>query len=284
MGIGFHLPFSGNVKKIVKRLQDNRANTFQIYSRGLRGVSKGGVVYPLKEIKTRALKEYQEFKYERNIRDMVLHAPFVFTVVGEENEFLKYIIEDLDYADELDIPYYVLPVGAQKDMHEYDAMESVKDNLRNVLDKSKWTGTILIKNSSGAGTEMPRNLDQWNELISFHDRVKGACDIARLYSFGMDVLSDPTQVFEDVEVEIGWDKIELLYLNDTLLGCGDRKNRFIPIGTGVIGFEGMEKFLMTSPVLCKMNWIMEYMESEEYKERDRALERLVSARWEGGRR
>lgn len=275
MGIGFHLPFSGNVRKIVEKLRENRANAFQIYSRGLRGIDRQGEVYPLKTVKTRALQEYYDFLDERGIKDMVLHAPYSFHLMGEENEYVTCIEEDLHYAEMLRIPYYVLHAGHQKDWHEYDAVEMVKENLRGILKKTSWSGKILIKNMSGAGTEMPRHIEQWNELLSFHERVKGACDVARLFSFGFNVKESAKQVIEQIEEEVGWEKIEVMYLNDSLVNAGERKNKFVTLGSGVIGIEGMKEFVCSLEMLKQKHWILEYMEDEDLREKDRMLETLL---------
>lgn len=275
MRIGFHMPFSGSLDRLRQKIHISRGNSFQLYARSLRGVDKEGVPHPLHKINLKKLAELHHFLNEKNIRPIIVHAPYFYNLSQEVNvtkagaivDHESLIQEDLAWAETLGAKYYVMQPGYYKKMNRNIAMENIKESLKKVLETSLFSGTILIKNTAGAGTEIASTLSEWNELISFHPRIKGALDFARVYASGYNFTTKVTaqSFYRELEEEVGWEKIEVVYINDTNRGCASNKQPSSPppLGEGVIGHYGYENIL-TYDVIKEKIWIVENQPKPSY--------------------
>ena len=219
MRIGFHIPFSGNLNKLRERVAVSRGNTFQLFARGLRGGK-------LQNLNTKALREFHEFIHQKDINPMIVHAPYIYNLAQKETDDVENILEDLQFAEKIRAPYYVLQPGYHKGIHPLEAIENIKNHLITILEKTEWYGEILIKNMSGAGSEVGSSIHEWNELISFHPQVKGAMDFARAYSSGYNFTTkeDAEEWYEEIEEIVCWDKVKIVYINDNERGKSDRSH------------------------------------------------------------
>lgn len=276
MRIGFHIPFSGNLNKLKERVHVSRGNCFQIFARSLRGVNKNGESVKLQKVNNKKLQEFHDFIEEKKIKPILVHAPYSYNLAQDENEFEELILEDLEFCKKLRSPYYIIQPGYHKKLHPIMSVENIKNHLFELLEKTDWYGEILIKNMSGAGSEMASTLEEWNELISFHPQVKGILDFARMYSsgYGFTTKEDADIFYNEIEEKISWDKIKAVYINDTNRGCGARKNdkKVPPLGEGVIGEYGYEEILKYPRIKEKI-WLIENQPKPTYY--DKTIEFLM---------
>jgi deoxyribonuclease-4 len=269
MRIGFHFPFSGNLMRLKERISVTRGNTFQVFARSLRGGK-------IQKINQKQLYEFEYFLHQKNIKPIIVHAPYTYNLAKEGSEDIDKIVEDLTMAKKIGATYYILHPGYSKGIHPLLAVENVKENIKVILESTDWEGKILIKNMAGAGSELGYRLEEWNEMISFHTRVKGALDFSRLYAAGYDFTTSEKTIerYNEIEAVVGWEKIEVVYINDTIKGCGSRKNdkNPIPLGEGIINFMGYEKIL-TYPAIKDKIWIVENQPDVSYV--DQSIEFLI---------
>lgn len=274
MRLGFHIPFSGSITKLEERVRISRGNTFQIFSRSLRGRNKDGEMVRIQKVNDKKLKEYHAFIEKRNIKPVIIHAPYSYNLSKDITDDVTYIQEDLMFAKKLQAKYYVLHVGYYKELHPFIALENAKNNLKKVMKSVDWDGEILIKNMSGAGTEMIADLKEWNEMLGFHPKIKGALDLGRLYENGIefDTKEKAEKCIQLIEEQVGWEKIKVIYINDSLRNAGDKKNKFVPLGEGMINFHGYQHIL-SNDVLKEKVWIVENQSVEHY---DKTIEYVFS--------
>ncbi|MDU9693816.1 TIM barrel protein [Priestia sp. SB1] len=260
MRIGFHFPFSGGLKKLKERISSSRGNTFQIFARGLRG----GTLHELNKKNLNALQEHIEYK---NIKPVILHAPYVYNLANLESLDEEKVLEDLEYAKQFRAPYYVVHPGYYTKQHPLIAMENVKYQLWDILNKTDWMGQILVKNMRGAGTEMAADLREWRELITFHPQVKGALDLSRAYVAGYNFIGEENseKFYCVIEDYIGWENIKVIYINDTHYTLGSRRDDRSPppLGEGTIGFVGY-RHILSKPKVKEKIWIVENSPDASY--------------------
>lgn len=285
MRIGFHIPFSGSLNKLKERIVASRGNTFQIYTRSKRGVDREGNLHKIKKLNKKGLREFHETLEKRNIKPVILHAPYSINLTeemqknrqGEEINLIEVVKEDLLFCKEIGAKYYVLQPGYYKKQHPILALQNVKESLTKILEESEWDGEILIKNMAGAGSELCGNLREWNEIISFHEKVKGTLDFSNAFKAGYEFRDEKsTQLFiDEVEEIVGWEKIKVLYINDTNKALGVKKGEknLPPLGEGSIGFRGYESIL-SKKVIREKIWMVENQPTLEHV--DRTISYLVS--------
>jgi deoxyribonuclease-4 len=258
MRIGFHIPFSGNFKRLGERVRDSRGNTFQIFTRSLRGVDRDGKPVPLHPIKKNSFEHFSQFCDQKNIQPTIVHAPYSYNLAEESaGETIRSIIEDLEYCKQINAKYYVIQPGYYKKNNPFMAMQYIKQNLDYVCDQIEWDGIILVKNMAGAGTELGTLWQEYNELISFHEKIKGALDFSRVYSYGVDFRQSEADGFvQEFEEQIGWDKVDLCYINDCERALGSKKNQYVALGEGTISLTGYDHILSNKVVQEKI-WMVE---------------------------
>ena len=270
---------------------DALGDTVQFMSRNMLGINRNGKVNELHEIKRKQLKEFEAFMEEKFIEPIYVHGGYAInltrnygkTRIGEEIDYKKIVIEDLNWSEEIGASYYILQPGYHKELNEFEAMENLKENLVYVMDNSKFNGRILIKNMAGSGTEMASDLNDWNELITFNERICGILDFARLYSNGYDFTTKEgaEEVYNYIEEMIGWEKIKGVYINDTNKKCGEKKqpSNPPPLGEGNIGFVGYEEILKKEKIKEKV-WLIENQPNPLYY--DETIDFLRSLQKEEG--
>lgn len=291
MTIGFQYPFSGNLYQLEKRMKIARARAAQIYARGKKGVDKSGVPYPISRVKSMQLAHFQSFMKMENVFPFVVHAPYaynlsqdyIFDSNHEQIDQVQLLVDDFDFCHTLGAHYYVIQPGYHKNRTPEDAKKAFSYQLSAALQQSEWKGKVLVKNMAGAGTEIASNINEWAEIIGTHPRIEGALDCARLYASGVpfytsDELSD---LQNTIEKTIGFDRIALLYVNDSNRGCGSRKNNFVRLGEGMINYGGYEKVL-THPSFRKIPIILEYHSATKPSHYDESVAYLADLYREGG--
>lgn len=266
MQIGFHIPLSGNLKRMANGVHLSRGNCFQFFSRGARGKD-------LPNINERQLMQFYNFLFEKKISNIVMHAPYTFNIASENKMVVEKIIEDLNYAKKVLANYYVINAGYSNNNSEQQAFEIIKKQLKEILFQSNWEGEILIRNMSGAGSQLGWHLDSWGELLSFDSRINGALDFSRLFSSGWDFLNKEKSISLLNKLrEIGLDKIKVIYINDYNRFCGTKKDDYVPLGEGVIGFHGYQNILEDKVFRDKV-WIVENQPTSEHY--DKSIKFLV---------
>ncbi|MGF7535585.1 TIM barrel protein [Bacillus mexicanus] len=260
MRIGFHFPFSGGLIKLKERISSSRGNTFQIFARGLRGGS-------LHQLNQKNLSELNKFIDYKNIKPVIIHAPYVYNLANLENLDEERVLEDLEYSKQFRSPYYVIHPGYYTNQHPLVAMENVKYQLWDILNRTDWMGHILVKNMRGAGTEIAADLREWRELITYHPQVKGALDLSRAYIAGYNFLGEEKaeSFYRVIEEYIGWENIKVIYINDTNFNLGTRRDDKSPppLGEGTIGFNGYH-YLLNKPKVKEKIWIIENSPDASY--------------------
>src|SRR5690625_3116054 len=139
MRLGFHIPYSGNLKLLTSHVKHTKGNSFQFFSRTIRGGR-------LPEIKDSQIIDYYEFLIKNNIYNVVLHSPRTINLTVDDEAQRKSLIEDLEYANLVQARYYVIFPGRRKKLDKEKALENVKKNLSYLLNYTNYTGKIVIRN------------------------------------------------------------------------------------------------------------------------------------------
>jgi len=127
-------------------------------------------------------------------------------------------------------------------------VEGGLDNAASVIDDIDVPDgvTILIESDAGAGTKLGGEFEHLAGIIDRTETDIDVCvDTAHAFAAGYD-LSTPEAVdetiaeFDDV---VGLEHLKYIHLNDSKHACGTNKDEHAHIGEGLIGEDGMERFL-----------------------------------------
>lgn len=156
---------------------------------------------------------------------------------------IRSLIEELQFAEQLGLPFLVLHPGAHLGAGEAAGMKQIVDGLDAVIEGVKGLAVrIALENTAGQGSCLGDRLEHLGELFQRvqHPGRLGVClDTAHLFEAGHDIRTPSgwNQVIDTVDRMIGARHILAFHLNDSKTALGSRVDRHEHIGKGRIGLE-----------------------------------------------
>jgi deoxyribonuclease-4 len=154
---------------------------------------------------------------------------------------LQSLIQEIAFADALDLPFLVLHPGAHLGDGEERGLERIVGGLDEVFAATKKSKVrIALENTAGQGSCLGNQIEH---LAAIFDRVKsparlGLClDTAHFFAAGFDIRTPAgwDTAIERVDKLIGLKQILAFHLNDSKTDLGSRVDRHEHIGRGKIG-------------------------------------------------
>jgi deoxyribonuclease-4 len=134
---------------------------------------------------------------------------------------------------------------------------------------------LLIEPMAGQGQMLcarAGDLAPYLDALRRHPKAGVCVDTCHMFAAGHD-LTAPGGV-DDLLAELGraagMDQVKLVHANDSLLGCGSRKDRHEAIGKGAIGTEPF-RTLLAHPLLSGVPFVAETPGGKEGHARDIVL-------------
>ena len=167
------------------------------------------------------------------------------------------LIEETKRCQDLNIRYIVTHVGS----HVGSGVEGGRLRLIQALgEAADIDGTmILLENDSGSGKHMGSNFAYIADLINELGSKKFGCclDTCHTFAAGYNIATEDglTQTLRVVSKTIGFNRLKLVHLNDSVGDLGSGVDHHDHIGLGKIGVEGFRRILNSQ--LAKRPIIME---------------------------
>lgn len=123
------------------------------------------------------------------------------------------------------------------------ALRQVADLLLPLLDKlGDDDPDLLLEPMAGQGQMLcahARDLAPYLDALRRHPKAGVCLDTCHLFAAGHDLTAPGgvTSALADVERAAGPGRVRLVHANDSVLGCGSRRDRHAAIGAGAIGTE-----------------------------------------------
>lgn len=253
--IGAHMSIAKGYTAMGKETLSIGANTLQFFARNPRGA------------KARALDEadvtaFAKLFGENGLQTVVAHAPYTMNACSADPHLrqlaAEMMAEDLKVMEYFPGNFYNFHPGSHVGQGLESAVEQIAEALNQVLSSGMHT-TVLLETMAGKGTEVGRRFE---ELRAIMDRVEckekvGVCmDSCHMWDAGYDIAGNLDGVLEEFDKVIGLDKVKAFHLNDSLNGCGSRKDRHALLGEGYIGMEVLTA-IVRHPALCHLPFILE---------------------------
>jgi len=157
---------------------------------------------------------------------------------------LQSLIQELELAGELGLPFLVLHPGAHLGRGEAVGLRSIAAGLNEVCRATRSLSVRLaLENTVGQGSYLGGELAH---LKALYERVQrperlGVClDTAHLFAAGYDIRTRRgwDRVVAEVDAAVGLDQVLAVHLNDSRGALGSRVDRHAGIGQGQIGRAG----------------------------------------------
>jgi deoxyribonuclease-4 len=242
MWIGAHVSIAKGLTKAVETAITMKANTFQFFIRNPRGGKA-------RDLDPGEIKQARLLMTANTIGFPVAHAPYTYNLASSKEGVRKFSLatlqDDLARMKMMNIPFLVLHPGTHGGQGEEKGMALVVEGLQKVLTLLSANTMILLEGMAGGGTELGYKLEQLAEIIrgcDYHPGLGVCLDSCHLTGAGYD-LADFSRIKEEIDQILGWDKVKVFHLNDSLFPLGSRRDRHAKLGEGYLSLHTIKKII-----------------------------------------
>ncbi|MCM8831361.1 MAG: deoxyribonuclease IV [Candidatus Omnitrophica bacterium] len=257
--LGCQVSISGKIYESIDRAKLLGCNTMQIFTRNPRQWRKTN-------LSEEDIKIFKNKAGDEKIKPIVAHIPYTLNLAAFKKRFHKITIreftQDLIEVDKLGIQYLVTHMGSHKGLTETEGLLRVVEALKKILeDTPKVKTIILLENTSGSGSWLGYKFVHQHivlEKLNWTDRIGLCLDTAHAWAAGYKIndLGGLNNLLDEIEREVGIERLKIIHLNDTKEKLNSRKDRHFDIAKGFIGYEGFYHIL-NHPKLKNLPFILE---------------------------
>jgi deoxyribonuclease-4 len=252
--LGFHVSISGSIDQSFDRAQEIGCTAFQIFTRNPR-------TWRSKPLDPTEVKAFRSKHRSSKIGPVFSHMPYLPNLASPDETIYKKsvdaLIEETQRCSALDIRYIVTHIGSHVGTNVKDGKTRLIQSLGRAADEGG--PMILLENDSGSGSHMGSRFRDIADLIKEVGGTRiGSCfDTCHAFAAGYDLTTKEgfTKTLRELAKTIGFSKLKLVHLNDSVGGLGSGIDHHDHIGLGKIGAEGFRLILASQ--LSKKPMVME---------------------------
>ncbi len=262
--LGAHLSTSNGLTKTLDSLIEKGGNCLQIFS-------SSPMMWSDSKFTDSDITDFINRKNELDIAPTYFHACYLINFAdGNETgkKSLKSLIFELNLASKMEIRGSVVHTGSFKEgkMPVDNYLETrTSDSYKNLISQLKTVlaetpkDTVLILENAG-NRKIGRTIEQLSNILEDvnDDRIKVCLDTCHLHAAGYDLNSQDNfeNFLSDFDNKIGFNKLELMHLNDSRDEFGSLRDRHENIGEGKVGIQVFKNFL-NNPRTKQLPFIIE---------------------------
>jgi deoxyribonuclease-4 len=194
------------------------------------------------------------------------HANYLINLAATNPQFhansLRSLSEELNRADQLELPFLVLHPGAHLGAGEETGLNRIVDSIDKVFAGIPNVKTrIALETTAGQGSCLGHTFEQIAYIIGHAREPERLCvclDTAHVFAAGYDIRTEAAtrKMFSTFDRQIGLDRLVALHLNDSKTARGSRVDRHEHIGKGQIGLDAF-RFIMGDRRFRKIPKVLE---------------------------
>ncbi len=192
------------------------------------------------------------------------HAIYLINMATPDNQKFHFaktsLINYLDLNVRVGGSGVIFHVGSMKDQpDEAVGYDRVVSGLNAVLDKAPQGARLILEVAAGAGAVIGDKVEELALIYSQLERKEAVgfgLDTQHMWASGYDFQNELENVIDNVERELGLDKVWSIHLNDSKTALASRKDRHENIGDGLIGGDAL-KNVFTHKKLAHIPFILE---------------------------
>jgi deoxyribonuclease-4 len=246
MKFGAHMSTGGGVWKALERGLGIQCEIVQIFV-------KNNMQWFGKPYAPHALGQFASALLTCKFSCVFGHAGYLINLAAppspNRDNSIKSLIQEIQLATELGIPFLVLHPGAHLGSGEQAGIRAAVAGLDEVLEASSSSPVrVALENTAGQGTCLGYRLEH---LAQIFERVKkpgrlGIClDTAHFFAAGYDIRTPRgwESAIQEVDSLIGLKEVLAFHLNDSKTDLGSRVDRHEHIGRGKIGRQAFARIV-----------------------------------------
>lgn len=257
MPIGAHVSTAGGLSTSIGRAQALTAECIQIF---LSAPQR----WQHPRHSDEEVDKFIRLRAEAGIAPNFAHATYLINLASDDPALRERSIDSLSayavWADRLGLAGVVVHVGSGRRQPVDEAERQVAAALEQVL-RTDAVSAVLLENSAGSGDTLGARFAQIGALCDRlgRDPRLGLClDTAHTFASGYDLRVDEgiTRALDEIERNLGLDRLRLIHANDSKVGLGSAVDRHENLGHGQLGEDAFGRML-AHPALRDLPWVLE---------------------------
>ena len=222
-------------------------------------------------LKPEAIETYRSACSDCGVQTTIAHDSYLINLAAAEGEVrTKSRIafrEEMERAEALGIHFLVTHMGAHLGDGIDVGIERLIESINILHDELPgYKVCVALETTAGQGTTLGASFDQFPKIfqgIREQERLVVCMDTCHLYASGYDLRTPDAygETMSQFERLVGFDKLQVLHLNDSQKGLGTRVDRHAHIGEGELGHEAF-RLLLHDPRLAGKPAIIETPEAD----------------------
>lgn len=268
MHLGMHCSTAGGAHKAVERCLSCGGEIMQIFVKN--NMQWLGKPYA-EEARTRFAAAWKSAK----LKAVFGHTGYLINLGAmaspNRERSLESLIQEIELADSLGLPFLVLHPGAHLGAGEEQGLRQVARALDEVFRATRSSPVrIALENTAGQGTCLGAKIAHLAtifEQVATPRRLGVCLDTAHFFAAGYDLRTPRgwNTAVEEVERLVGTDQVLALHLNDSKGDLGSRLDRHAGIGQGRLGREAF-RHIVNDPRFARLPGCLETPKSEDLHE------------------
>ena len=245
MRVGFHVSIVGSIDKAVDRALELGCNTFQIFTGNPRQ-------WKPRELTLEEITAFMEKVNSNDVKPVFAHMPYLPNLASPKDDVYakscETLTSELEKCSRLEIPYLVTHLGSHLGAGMrigFGRITKAIDKAFKVVDEGVM---LLLENTAGTKNSMGGSFEDVQHIIerlSYPERVGICFDTSHAFAAGYDLRTQKSVegIIGKFDETIGFEKLKLVHLNDSIGDLDSRIDRHEHIGLGKIGEEGFRSVL-----------------------------------------
>lgn len=243
--LGLHVSISGAIDKAVERAVERGCNTFQIFTKNPRG-------WRSKDLSPIEAAAFIEKVSKHEINPVFGHMPYLANLASPRvdvyEKSVDSLISELERCERLRVAYLVTHLGSHLGAGKQGGLSRIVNAINLSFQEAEGEVTLLLENTAGTKNSMGGSFEDIECIIDRVDRSDrvGVCfDTSHGFAAGYDLrtLEAVEATIRKLDETIGFERLRIIHLNDSVGDLDSRIDRHEHIGMGKIGEDGFRNIL-----------------------------------------
>jgi len=218
--------------------------------------------------------EVKAFK-EKNSIFSFAHTGYLINLAANNPDnlanSLRSLRQELDLAEELDLPFTVLHPGSHLGQGVDVGLKLVAEHLKELLANTKgYKVKVLLETTAGQGTNLGykfAHLAEILDLVGQPERMGVCFDTCHAFAAGYELrtIEGYHATWEEFKKTVGLEKLLAFHINDSQGDLGSKKDRHEHIGKGKLGLEAF-RLLMNDERFTHLPMVLETPKDPDLKQ------------------
>jgi deoxyribonuclease-4 len=261
--IGAHMPGKGGLARAIRSGAEIGCTAVQVFT-------SSPQQWRAKSPTADAIAEFRDAVNETGITHLISHDSYLVNLCSPLDEIREKSIlalrMELERCAAYGIPLVVSHIGAHMGAGIEQALPVAAQSIRQVLDETPDSVTLLIENTAGQGSVLDSTFEEIARLMDLVKRHRlGVClDTCHLFAAGYDLRKPETwsRTMAEFDRLVGFSALKAVHANDSKKGLGSHVDRHEHIGKGALGL-GAFRSLVCDPRMAEIPIVVETPDAEK---------------------